>query len=202
MDARRYDERLGEALRWAAELFAHESRKGGCGAPYLSHLLAVTALVLEHGGTEDEAVAAVLHDVLEDVEGIDASEIEARFGAEVAAMVLALSDTLQPGHKEPWRGRKERHLMRLRSASPSVKRIALADKVHNVSTLLDDLSAHGSDAFAHFKGGASGTCWYYRAALDVLHDAPAPQLLARFRTAVALLTSLCPPSDVESSRGS
>lgn len=202
MDARRYDERLGEALRWAAELFARKSRKGGCGAPYLSHLLAVTALVLEHGGSEDEAVAAVLHDVLEDVEGIDAGEIEARFGAEVTAMVLALSDTLHPEHKEPWRGRKERHLMRLKSASSSVKRIALADKVHNASTLLEDLSAHGSDAFTHFKGGASGTCWYYRAALEALHDAPAPRLLARLQTAVDRLTALCASSDVESSRGS
>jgi len=192
MNARRYDERLGEALRWAAELFALKSRKGGCGAPYLSHLLAVTALVLEHGGTEEEAVAAVLHDVLEDVEGAEAQEIEARFGAEVAAMVLALSDTLCPAQKEPWRGRKERHLARLRSASPGVKRIALADKVHNAGTLLEDLGARGPVAFTHFKGGASGTCWYYRTALEVLNDAPAPLLLARLEGLVQRLDALCP----------
>jgi (p)ppGpp synthase/HD superfamily hydrolase len=191
MNARLYDERLGEALRWMAELFALKSRKGGCGAPYLSHLLAVTALVLEHGGTEDEAIAAVLHDVLEDVEGAEASHIEARFGVEVAAMVLALSDTLQPDHKEPWQGRKERHLLRLRTASPGVKRIALADKVHNAGTLLEDLSARGLEAFSHFKGGASGTCWYYRAALEVLGDAPAPLLLARLEDLVQRLDAHC-----------
>lgn len=192
MNARRYDERLGEALRWAAELFALKSRKGGCGAPYLSHLLAVTALVLEHGGSEDEAIAAVLHDVLEDVEGSEATEIEVRFGAEVASMVLALSDTLRPDDKEPWRGRKERHLARLRGASPGVKRIALADKVHNAGTLLDDLQARGPEAFTHFKGGMSGTRWYYRAALEVLRDAPAPRLLARLEVLVQGLDAPCP----------
>lgn len=187
MNARLYDERLGEALRWAAELFAAKSRKGGCGAPYLSHLLAVTALVLEHGGNEDEAVAAVLHDVLEDVAGSEASEIETRFGSDVAAMVIALSDTLHPDDKEPWRGRKERHLARLRSASPAVKRIALADKVHNAGTLLEDLGARGLEAFTHFKGGPSGTRWYYRAALEVLSDAPAPLLLCRLEGLVERL---------------
>ena len=192
MAARLYDDRLGEALSWAAELFACKARKAaprheGRAVPYVSHLLAVTALVLEHGGSQDEAIAAVLHDALEDIEGCDAAQIEARFGAPVASLVLALSDTLHPGHKEPWRERKVKHLARLRTASPAAKRIALADKVHNASTLVDEVALLGDAAFAPFTAGKDGTLWYYRAALDALGDAPAPGLRARLAEAVQAL---------------
>lgn len=192
MGARLYDEKLGEALAWAAELFAHKSRKAapkhdGRPVPYVSHLLAVTALVLEHGGDRDEAIAAVLHDALEDIEGCGAREIEARFGANVAELVLALSDTTHPEHKEPWRGRKEKHLARLKTASPAAKRIALADKVHNATTLIEELELLGERAFTPFTAGKEGTLWYYRAALEVLADGPAPGLVSRLRRAVEAL---------------
>lgn len=184
---RLYDARLGEALRLAAELFVDRRRKGGHGAPYVSHLLAVTALVLEHGGSEDEAIAAVLHDVLEDVEGVQVATLEQRFGPEVVRIVVALSDTFRPTAKEPWRERKERHLERLAVADPAIQRVALADKVHNAGALLDDVRIAGDAAYRPFHGGKSGTLWYYRQATVALASAPAPRLLERLHHIVAEL---------------
>lgn len=187
MSTRLYDERLGAALAYVAEAFAHKQRKGGRGAPYLAHLLAVTALVLESGGSEDEAIAAVLHDVLEDIPGSGIVELEHRFGGPVADLVVALSDTFRPHDKEPWRERKERHLRGLSAASPSVKRIALADKVHNAGALLVDVERLGDAAYGPFNGGKDGTLWYYRAALDALSGSPADELHARLTAIVDAL---------------
>lgn len=184
---RLYDRRLGQALQLSAELFATKRRKGGLGAPYVSHLLSVAALVMEHGGGEEEAVAAILHDVLEDVDGTSAVDLEARFGPEVVRIVVALSDTLTPSAKEPWRERKERHLGRLAVADPAVQRVAIADKVHNAGALLDDVRARGDDAYHHYRGGKDGTLWYYRAALEALRTAPAPGLVERLERAVEAL---------------
>jgi (p)ppGpp synthase/HD superfamily hydrolase len=184
---RLYDDRLGEALRLVAELFATKRRKGGLGAPYVAHLLSVTALVLENGGNEEEAIAAVLHDVLEDIDGAFVGEMEERFGPEVVRIVVALSDTLRPTDKEPWRERKERHLSKLEVADPAIQRVAIADKVHNARALLDDVRRLGDAAYHPFHGGKSGTLWYYRAALTALSSAPAPRLveqLARIVTAL------------------
>ena len=187
MSDRLYDERLGAALAYVAEVFATKRRKGGQGAPYLCHLLAVTSLVLEHGGTEDEAIAAVLHDVLEDIPGSEIQHLTERFGEPVTTLVIALSDSFRPGDKEPWRERKERHLAALRHAEPGVKRVAIADKVHNAGALLDDVRRLGAQAFVPFNGGQAGTLWYYRAALEARADAPAPGLRARFSEIVEAL---------------
>lgn len=167
-----YGERMGEALRYAAETFSRRARKGrsldGHEVPYLSHLLSVTALVMEHGGDEEECVAAVLHDTLEDIEGASVEELETRFGARVATLVVALSDAIGPLHKAPWRERKESYLEHLRGAPASVKLVSAADKLHNVRCLRSDFHARGAQAFAPFKGGVDGTLWYYRAAVEAL----------------------------------
>lgn len=126
--------RFTEALSYVAALHAEQRRKVS-GEPYLAHLLAVTAIVMEHGGNEDEAIAALLHDAAEDQGGTATpEEIRRRFGAAVAEIVEGCSDTVV-SPKPPWRQRKEAHIARLRDASPSVRLVVAADKLHNVGSL-------------------------------------------------------------------
>lgn len=164
----RLSERFGAALDYAARLHAAQMRKG-TGVPYVAHLLAVASLVLEHGGDEDEAIAALLHDAIEDQGGEPtAAAIRARFGDRVTEIVLGCTDThLSP--KPPWRPRKEAHLERLRSAPASVLLVAAADKLHNARALLGEYRRAGEDVWTRFNGGREGTLWYYRATLELLH---------------------------------
>jgi len=161
--------RFEGALRYAAQLHAGHLRKGP-NIPYIAHLLAVAALVLEDGGDEEQAIAALLHDAVEDRGGLETlDEIRARFGDEVAEIVLACSDAFEQP-KPPWRARKEHHLERLRDASPAVRRVTLADKVHNARSMLRDLRREGESVWARFKGGRDGTLWYLREVLTVLGE--------------------------------
>src|SRR4029078_1161990 len=124
-----------EALAYAARLHAGQTRKG-TEAPYIAHLLAVTALALEHGASEDEAIAALLHDAVEDQGGRPTLErIRRRFGDEVAAIVEGCNDT-DENHKPPWRARKERDITHLRQAPSAVRLVAAADKLHNAHSVL------------------------------------------------------------------
>ena len=153
--------RFREALLFAAELHAAQTRKGS-GAPYLSHLLAVTSLVMEHGGDEDETIAALLHDAIED-QGGDAArqEIRRRFGPRVTQIVDDCTDTdLEP--KPPWRARKEAYLAHLPHASSSARLVSAADKLHNARTIVSDYRHLGEAVWQRFKGGRDGTLWYYR----------------------------------------
>lgn len=153
--------RLGEALAWAADLHAGQVRKG-TQVPYVAHLLAVAALVLDGGGQEDDAIAALLHDALEDTEATR-DEIEARFGSQVARVVAACSDTeVQP--KPPWRERKTDFLARLGGpdADEHVLLVVAADKIHNVGSMLADHRRVGDASWARFKAGPRDQHWYYR----------------------------------------
>lgn len=167
-------ERFEEALVLAAQFHARQLRKGTT-IPYISHLLAVTSLVLEHGGNEDEAIAALLHDAVEDQGGADAREkIRRLFGENVAAIVDGCSDTDQMP-KPPWRERKERYIAHLRTASPSVRLVSAADKLHNVRSVLADYRNLGEALWSRFNGGKAGTLWYYRAVTDALREVgPSP----------------------------
>lgn len=161
-----YDRRLGEALALAADAFAHVERKG-TGAPYLSHLLAVTTTVMEHGGSPDQCIAAVLHDYLEDIDGSSPDELAARFGSTVTALVLALSDTTRAeldaaGNKPPWAQRKRVYLAHLRDAGADVKLISAADKLHNASSIVRDREQIGDAIFDRFTPSREETLWYYR----------------------------------------
>ena len=160
----RLSRRYRDALVWAAELHDGQSRKGTT-VPYVSHVLAVSGLVLEHDGTEDQAIAALLHDVIEDC-GVPADEIEARFGSDVARIVLACSDTDEIP-KPPWRERKRAYLARLPTLGADVLLVSLADKVHNLRTLVEDIDREGEATLSRFRGGADGTRWYYRRLADV-----------------------------------
>ena len=167
--------RFIDALTFAAELHKEQMRKGTT-VPYVSHLMSVCALVLEDGGNETEAIAALLHDAVEDQGGAATREkIRERFGDEVTAIVDGCTDA-ETIPKPPWRERKERYIEHLRSAAAPVVRVSLADKLHNARSVLMDLRRHGPSVWDRFKGGRDGTMWYYRSVLDAvgtsswLHD--------------------------------
>jgi GTP pyrophosphokinase len=166
--------RFEEALVLAAKLHTGQTRKGS-EVPYVSHLLAVAAIAIEHGATEDEAIAALLHDAIEDqaaafggAEPLRA-EIRARFGEEVLAIVEGCTDA-DTIPKPPWKERKQRYLEHLKEAPRSVLLVACADKVHNARSTVADLAA-STDREAYWKkfsGGRDGTLWYYRSLARIL----------------------------------
>jgi GTP pyrophosphokinase len=160
-------DRFEQALVYAARLHRGQRRKGA-GVPYVSHLLAVAALVLEHGGDEEEAIAALLHDTIEDVGGeAVVQEIRDRFGPRVLAIVEGCSDSDQVP-KPPWRERKRAYIERLAGATPSVRLVCAADKLHNSRAVLEDYRRIGEELWTRFRGGREGTLWYYRAVTDTL----------------------------------
>jgi (p)ppGpp synthase/HD superfamily hydrolase len=161
--------RFEAAFRLTMELHNGQLRKG-TNTPYLSHLLAVASLVLDYGGSEDEAIAALLHDAVEDQGGLTTlARIRREFGDEIAAVVDACSDSYT-WLKSPWRSRKEKFIASLPGAAESVRRIMAADKLHNVRSILQDYRIHGEQVWRKFMGGRDGTLWYYRAALDALRQ--------------------------------
>ena len=179
-----YGEKFERALVYASRLHKDQCRKG-TGIPYITHLLAVAAIVGENGGTEDEVVAALLHDAAEDQGGLATLEdIRARFGNEVAQIVEGCTDTYEDP-KSPWRERKEAYVTHLSGAPGSVRLVSSADKLHNASTVLSDYRALGEDLWKRFNGGKEGTLWYYRAIIDSLrtgNDLPVVEELARVVT--------------------
>ena len=162
-----YGENFQRALVYAAHLHGDQSRKG-TRVPYITHLLAVAAIVGENGGTEDEVVAALLHDAPEDRGGeARLRDIHLRFGHAVAEIVAGCSDTYEDP-KPPWRERKERHLAHLAGASDSVRLVSAADKLHNARSVLSDYRAVGDVLWDRFNGGREGTLCFYRAVVDTL----------------------------------
>ena len=158
----------------AVELHAHHARKAGS-VPYVSHLLAVAGLVLEHGGDEDQAIAALLHDGPEDQGGeATLADIRKRFGPRVAHIVQGCSDTFATP-KPPWRARKEAFVDRLSTLDADTWLVIAADKVHNARTIVDDLRAQGPATLERFTGKRDGTLWYYGAiAAELAELAPGP----------------------------
>jgi (p)ppGpp synthase/HD superfamily hydrolase len=160
-----YGEKFEKALLYAARLHRDQTRKG-TDTPYVAHLLAVAAIVGENGGTEDEMVAALLHDAPEDQGGEERLEdIRARFGEAVAEIVDGCVDTYEEP-KPPWQPRKEAYVERMKTAPASVQLVSAADKLHNARSILADLRAVGDDLWDRFTGGKSGTLWYYRALVE------------------------------------
>jgi GTP pyrophosphokinase len=163
--------RFENALTFASQLHRHQVRKG-TDTPYIAHLLSVTALVLEQGGDEDTAIAALLHDAAEDQGGTATlNRIREEFGSRVADIVAGCSDSLT-SPKPPWRERKESYLNHLPHASPDVQLVSLADKVHNASSILENLKASGDSIWERFNGGQAGTLWYYHQLVDIFNLHP------------------------------
>lgn len=163
----RLSKRFEEALAFAYQLHNGQTRKA-TSVPYISHLLAVASLVLEHGGDEDEAIAALLHDAVEDQGGAAAREqIRKRFGGHVAEIVDGCTDT-DSTPKPPWRARKEAYIAHLPQTSDSVRLVSAADKLHNARSILMDYRDQGEALWGRFQGGKEGTLWYYRTLVDTL----------------------------------
>jgi (p)ppGpp synthase/HD superfamily hydrolase len=156
-------DRFDAALHYATRHHARQLRKG-TPIPYAAHILAVASLVLEMHGDEDEAIGGLLHDVVEDGGGRDAlEEITREFGAEVAAIVAANSDTLDPDERPGWYERKRAYVDAFADKSPAALRVSLADKIHNARSILTDYRTHGDDLWARFGQGLGlATRVYYR----------------------------------------
>jgi (p)ppGpp synthase/HD superfamily hydrolase len=153
--------RYTDALALACELHRDQTRKG-TPIPYLAHLLAVSALALEHGATEDEAIAALLHDAVEDQGGLPTeARIRTQFGDAVADIVMGCTDAVVIP-KPPWRERKEQYIAHLAHASPSILLVSACDKLHNARAILGDYRTLGEALWPRFSGGRDGTLWYYR----------------------------------------
>lgn len=168
--------RLPSALAFALELHDGQLRKRAVGVktagetPYISHLMAVTALVLEHGGDEDEAIAALLHDGPEDQGGEATLEvIRQRFGERVAEIVADCTDTFERPKPEWW-ARKREYQGKLRRASDSAVLVSLADKVHNAESTLADVRARGEGVWERFTGRRSGSLWNYVKLLAIYRE--------------------------------
>ena len=157
--------RLADAITYALNIHAAQMRKGA-ETPYLGHLLGVTSLVIEHGGDEEQAMAAVLHDAIEDCGAEQAGIISARFGARVAAIVQGCTDA-DTIPKPPWQARKEAYIAHLEDASQDVLLVSASDKLHNARAILTDLQTHGPVVFERFKSGQDKTIWYYEALAKV-----------------------------------
>jgi (p)ppGpp synthase/HD superfamily hydrolase len=155
-----------KAFEYAFILHRNQVRKGSQ-RPYISHLMAVSSTVMEHGGTETEAIAALLHDAVEDQGGLATLEkIRKEFGKEVASIVEACSDSVT-SPKPPWRERKERYIKKLGSVSSSVILVSQADKLHNLRSLYTDYLQKGDALWQYFRGGKDGSLWYYHKLVEV-----------------------------------
>jgi (p)ppGpp synthase/HD superfamily hydrolase len=184
-----FSHRFEDALVYAHQLHARQRRKG-TPTPYIGHLLAVAAIVIENGGTEDEAIAALLHDAIEDQGGPKTrEEIRRRFGDNVTAIVDGCTDADQ-WPKPPWRKRKEDYIAHLAHASKSVQLVSLADKLHNARTILQDYRAIGETLWKRFNGGREGTLWYYRALANTFRAIGSTPLVKELDRVVSELEQL------------
>ena len=173
----RLSPRFEAALVMATQLHAGQMRKGteeqkrnGTEIPYVSHLLGVSSLVLEHGGSEDQAIAALLHDAVEDQGGIETLDrIRDHFGSEVAEIVDHCNDAYTEP-KPDWRPRKEKYVSQIPNMPPSAALVSCADKLHNARAILSDLREVGDELWGRFTGKKKGTLWYYRALVDAFND--------------------------------
>lgn len=164
-------ERFDRALQFAHTLHREQKRKG-VDTPYISHLLGVCSLVLEHGGDEDQAIAALLHDAIEDqgenyrggVEQLR-NDIEEKFGATVIRIVNGCTDA-DTIPKPPWKERKEAYIAQIQDASSDIRFVSCCDKLHNARAILTDYLAIGDDLWGRFNSGKEDILWYYRSLAD------------------------------------
>lgn len=186
-------ERYFDAVKFAARIHADHTRKGTT-LPYVCHLLAVSASILEAGGDEDQAIAGLLHDAAEDCGGEPClEEIRQVFGVRVADIVLGCSDSLtdDPELKEDWKPRKQRHLNHLGTATADVAVVTAADKLHNVRAINVDVRIAGVSYLKRFSASPEDLVWYYETLAGILRDLRAPlALVIPLREEVALLRSL------------
>ena len=186
--------RFERALLFATRKHAGQHRKGTT-VPYVAHLLGVASLVLEAGGDEDLAIAALLHDVVEDCGGAPMlKEIRRRFGERVAHVVDGCTDTdLDP--KPPWRQRKEDYIAHLRTADADTRLVSAADKLHNARSIVATYREIGDRVWERFHGKRDGTLWYYRTLLDEFQRKKSIPLIRELERAVIELEAVVTPAE-------
>ena len=176
------------AFLFAAEKHAGQTRKAST-IPYIAHLMGVASLVLEFGGDEDMAIAALLHDVVEDCGGKPMlKEVRRRFGSRVAKIVEGCTDS-DTDPKPPWRERKETYIRHLKTADAETRLVSAADKLNNVRSILSDHREVGESVWSRFQGGRDGTLWYYRALLDEFLRGKPNRLIRELELAIRELES-------------
>lgn len=186
--------KFDEAMAFAAELHREQTRKG-TDTPYLGHLLSVAGLVLENGGSENQAIAALLHDAIEDQAethggaAVLGADIEHRFGREVRTIVEACTDAwVEP--KPEWRQRKEAYLAHIPSMPKQAVLVSIADKLHNARSICVDLRADGLSVFSRFTGKREGTLWYYESLAGAFLEHHRVPLALELQRTVAEMKSL------------
>lgn len=176
-------EHFTAALTYATELHANQVRKGS-GVPYIAHLLGVASIALEYGANEDEAIASLLHDAIEDQGGAATrEEIRRRFGDNVTAIVDGCTDS-DTTPKPPWRSRKEAYIAHISTASESVLLVSAADKLYNARSILKDYRLLGDLLWERFQGGKDGTLWYYRSLVDTFKKTGSTAIVAELERVV------------------
>ena len=181
--------RFVDALGYAAQLHARQVRKRA-GRPYIGHLLGVTSIVIEYGGDEEMAIAALLHDAVEDQGGLPRlREIRRKFGEQVARIVDGCTDSYTEP-KPPWRSRKLAYIQRVAAEPADVRLVSTADKLSNARETLHELRLHGDSVFEKFEGKKEGTLWYYRALVKVFRKAGTNPLIDELDRVVTELESL------------
>jgi (p)ppGpp synthase/HD superfamily hydrolase len=175
--------RFERAFLFAAEKHAGQVRKAST-TPYIAHLMGVAALTLEYGGDEAMAIAALLHDVVEDCGGSPMlKEVKRRFGSRVAKIVAGCTDS-DGDPKLPWRERKESYIRHLKTANAETRLVSAADKLNNVRSIVSDYREVGESVWERFHGGREGTLWYYRALLREFLRGQPNRLIREFELAV------------------
>ena len=189
--------RYEAALVMASQLHASQKRKG-TSIPYISHLLAVSSLVLEHGGSEDQAIAALLHDAVEDQGGLPTLvKIRDHFGDVVAEIVDHCTDAYEEPKPE-WRIRKEEYIASIAEKPLDAALVSCADKLHNARSILSDLRSLGDELWGRFTGGKEGTLWYYQSLVDAFDDTLGNSLSEELKRTVNEINDLSMPADAKS----
>ncbi len=184
-----WSQRLTDAFSYAAQLHGGQLRKG-TSIPYLSHLMGVASIVLDHGGEEDHVIAALLHDAVEDQGGQDTlGEIRRRFGDRVAAIVAGCSDSLEDP-RPAWRERKERYLRHLEDAGFDERLVSGADKLHNLRAILSDFRISGAEVWGRFNAGPDEILWYYREIARIMGERGPRTIFLELRSTLSQLELL------------
>ena len=180
--------KLPEAFDLALNLHAKQKRKGTT-IPYISHLMSVAALVMEHGGDEEQVIAGFLHDTLEDCGPEHAETIRERFGEKVLRIVEGCTDGVpnESGSKPDWRSRKLAYLSHLKVVAEETLLVSACDKLHNARAILLDLRTVGPEVFNRFKAGKEGTLWNFRRLAETFSERlPGPLSAELSRTVDAM----------------
>ena len=182
-------EKFEEALIYATRVHGGQLRKK-TQIPYIGHLLGVTAIAMEYGANETEAIAALLHDAVEDGGGPERQrEINKRFGKKVGEIVAGCTDSDQTP-KPPWRKRKEDYIVHLRTASASTRLVSASDKLHNARAIVHNLREEGAEVWSRFKAGKKGSLWYYRELVTAFRAHGANPLIEELDRNVVMMEKL------------